>query len=548
MSGPSISVVVAGRNDDYGGDFRDRLLRTAAHNTTLLTRAGLTFEYLLVEWNPVPDRDLLAHEFVSNVPGARVIVAPSAVHDAYSLQNTMPFHEMPAKNVGIRRARAPWLIVTNADVLFGPAIVERLTAGALDPRKLYRARRIDVAPSCTWEEMQDPTRHLRSGEGATVPVDYLGAGGDFCLASRALWHELRGFDERIRFSTRAKDWQFFLSAQQRGIGVEFIGEVFHLDHSEGFQNTADSVRRSSTAHFGGPWDIEFGLPTLNADDWGLGGLDCVAATDGQVETLCGVPQFSVDRQFIGEALRDWLAGSEPDWITAGFALALLRAWQSGRRLWVRLETPRVAARLQGFLALARQLEIEVVGDWHWPTHEGFTLDDLMAGPSDGPRSEDWILTEYEGRLTMMRDGRSVSFWPSRRPPQQPRFNPVLARRVLRAWIELEKAGARRVFLFGAGSHTRELLAFGWPDSQRLLGIVTTNQIGGTLKGLPIRHLAGLAPDAADAIVVSSVTYELEMVAAARAAGFHHVVSLYDAWPRTWTGGTEAPVPVEGATP
>ena len=49
-----LTVIVAGRNDDYGKDFRSRLFRTALHNSALLNAAGIQFEYILAEWNPLP--------------------------------------------------------------------------------------------------------------------------------------------------------------------------------------------------------------------------------------------------------------------------------------------------------------------------------------------------------------------------------------------------------------------------------------------------------------------------------------------------------------
>ena len=134
----SVTVVVAGRNDDHGGDFRERLFRTAAHNVTVMAACGLSWEYLFVEWNPVADRPRLADEVVANVPRSRAVVVPASVHDAYSRHPGMPFHEMPAKNAGIRRATTPWVLVTNADVMFDPEALLPLAAGTLDPRTLYR--------------------------------------------------------------------------------------------------------------------------------------------------------------------------------------------------------------------------------------------------------------------------------------------------------------------------------------------------------------------------------------------------------------------------
>src|SRR5436190_12004747 len=195
-----LTVIVAGRNDDDGKDFRERRFRTALHNSAMLAGNGIEFEYLLAEWNPLPDRPPLSEEFVDRVPNARAVIIPSEIHRKYSLNPQMPFHEMPAKNAAIRRARGDVIIVTNADILFGEGLVRRIAAGGWRANTLYRAHRIDVSPELDWDDIQNPANQLASGEGTEVPPYYLGAGGDFCLATRRLWHFLGGFNERIRFS------------------------------------------------------------------------------------------------------------------------------------------------------------------------------------------------------------------------------------------------------------------------------------------------------------------------------------------------------------
>src|SRR6266513_1753640 len=54
------SIVVTGRNDNWGGDFTMRLIRAGRFNATALLEQGASFEVILVEWNPVIDRPLLS--------------------------------------------------------------------------------------------------------------------------------------------------------------------------------------------------------------------------------------------------------------------------------------------------------------------------------------------------------------------------------------------------------------------------------------------------------------------------------------------------------
>src|SRR6185295_18025912 len=139
IEGIMLTVIVAGRNDDYGKDFRARLFRTALHNSALLNAAGIQFEYILAEWNPLPDRPALAQEFVEQTPNARAVIIPSQIHQKYSLNPQMPFHEMAAKNAALRRARGDVIVLTNADILFTEALIERIAASRWTADTLYRA-------------------------------------------------------------------------------------------------------------------------------------------------------------------------------------------------------------------------------------------------------------------------------------------------------------------------------------------------------------------------------------------------------------------------
>jgi hypothetical protein len=103
---------------------------------------------------------------------------------------------------------------------------------------------------------------------------------------------------------------------------------------------------------------------------------------------------------------------------------------------------------------------------------------------------------------------------------------VLARRLLRAWLRLRDEGARAVMVFGAGSHTAALLRWGLPDRFELKGLVATRGTDPTVDGLSIRDLHECSPDSADALLLSSVSYEPEMLEAARARGWRRIVPLY----------------------
>src|SRR5260370_31048381 len=174
------------------------------------------------------------------------------------------------------------------------------------------------------------------------------------MASRTLWHSLRGFNEQIRFSTRAKDWQFFLSAAAHGIGVEFIGDVYHLDHEGGFRNTGSDQLNSSAVHFGRWWDIEFGLPVTNRDGWGFSDLREHSLINPGIVTL--EPEdyaVSEEQNPCDREVMTWLnpPSNSPDTAAALLLHTICAAHREQRRLICRPYDPRLAVTLSSFDAL-----------------------------------------------------------------------------------------------------------------------------------------------------------------------------------------------------
>lgn len=526
-----LSIVVTGRNDDYAGGFRDRLFRTCRHNVASLAAAGIDHEFVLVEWNPVPGRPLLASLFTDAFPNARAVVVSSEVHDWHSANPHMPFDEMAAKNVGLRRAKGEWAIAVNADILLGREVVGRLRGSGLRADTLYRAHRIDVPADVPDEDVEETDRSLASGEGSRPPAYYLGAGGDFCLAATPLWHRLGGFNQRVRFSTRAKDWQFFLSAAALGVDVKFLGKVFHLDHEGGFRNTPPEERGSVRAHFGGLWDIEFGLPLAANPDWGFPALASRRLTE-RVEELrlssATVPHVGSD------ALAQYLAWppGEPDNFSAALAHAVFAVAVAGRSLEVHPSTPKEAAAAVGMAAVARAFGVETHVEWDWTALSERNLFGASA-PSRRSGRGDVRLSRHGDGWALSVPGRSrpCNPQPRRLRCEGPAHNPMLGRRLLRAWLRLRELGARRVAIYGAGGHTEELLRWGVPDCFSVDAVLVTNGGMGDIGGIPVRSVHAVSPSDFDAVLLSSIPYEAEMADNARSAGFGVVVPLWSDWPR-----------------
>ncbi len=126
---PYLSIVVTGRNDDFGGDFNGRFFRALRFNHDQLTRAGVTHEFVFVEWRPIEGRPYLATVTGAEFPDLRpaqlqCYVVDPAYHDALNLNPRLQFQEFIAKNVGIRRATGQFVLTTNTDIYLGRGVIE----------------------------------------------------------------------------------------------------------------------------------------------------------------------------------------------------------------------------------------------------------------------------------------------------------------------------------------------------------------------------------------------------------------------------------------
>ena len=152
---PYLSVVAVSRNDDHGGDLLRRMQLFVSGWLEQCRRHRLPAELVLVEWNPPADRPPLAKALAwpadTGPCDVRIVTVPPEIHRRYRHARELPLFQMIGKNVGIRRARAPFVLATNIDILFNDELVACLAARRLEPDRLYRIDRSDVASEVSSE-------------------------------------------------------------------------------------------------------------------------------------------------------------------------------------------------------------------------------------------------------------------------------------------------------------------------------------------------------------------------------------------------------------
>jgi hypothetical protein len=155
MPGPYISVVVAARNDNHGGNMLGRMQAFLDSWAVQSERCGLPSEIVVVEWNP-PDSSPRLMEALRRPekPGAcavRFIEVSPGIHAALPNSVAIPLHQMIAKNAGIRRSRGQFVLASNIDVVFSPELMRFLAERRLERGVFYRVDRCDVA-----DDIPDP--------------------------------------------------------------------------------------------------------------------------------------------------------------------------------------------------------------------------------------------------------------------------------------------------------------------------------------------------------------------------------------------------------
>src|SRR5262249_38274549 len=139
------------------------------------------------------------------------------------------------------------------------------------------------------------------------------------------------------------------------------------------------------------------------------------------------------------------------------------------------------------------------------------------------REDDWIVEETNGAICVheIGSGCHVDVLPKTIPVNEPEFNPVLARRLLYAYLRLQESAIVNVAIYGAGSHTQSLLRWGMPDSISIVGTVGSEEDFNPEQTFNAQN---------SAILLSSASFEADMLDDCRHRGIQNVIALYTDWP------------------
>jgi hypothetical protein len=283
---PYLSIVVASRNDNHGGDMLNRMVVFVKGLLAQTERHRLCAELIMVEWNPPQDRAPLSSLLPQPARGGyltiRYVIVPPGIYARYRHAKEIPLFQMIAKNVGIRRAKGEFVLCTNIDLLFSDSLFRKLAARGLRNDTFYRANRCDVVnriqpewpvdEQLVWCEQNtirrigmDPCfpkvnmEHLGMNDKAWLKkwaADKLArvffraperrqyysidsfACGDFTLMAHAAWLHIEGYAELDLYSIHVDTLGLIAAASLGYRQVTFPKDActYHMDHPDGWSS------------------------------------------------------------------------------------------------------------------------------------------------------------------------------------------------------------------------------------------------------------------------------------------------------------------------
>jgi len=295
-----ISFVVVARNDNYGGDFNQRMQIFTDVLSALCIKHQLQAELVVVEWNPPEDRERLqtaikwdTHSFYQ----VRIIEVSHKLHQAYAFSDRIPLYEFIGKNVGIKRARGEYIVATNPDIIFSDEIIWWMANYKLKQSTYYRATRYDVeSPILEDNVLEYCKNHIIRINSYTKPSilsllrhpsykrPFTNASGDFTLMSKEDWCKLSGYREMIGASSSGWlviDGILLYSALNDGMKEIRLGEplrIYHQEHDrKGHGNIPYSVYVDDYYKALKQNKKQLGYNNAN---WGLGNMELSEITIG----------------------------------------------------------------------------------------------------------------------------------------------------------------------------------------------------------------------------------------------------------------------------
>jgi hypothetical protein len=284
-----LGVVVVNRNDGYK-DYE----RGIIHFQSMLE----TFDEVnYVDWNS-PNGSFM-WDIKDHLPKTgklkHFIITPEIVKQLIPYPDASKCNETLSRNIAICRSQADWIVSTSIDII--PPSREDLenTIKKLDIKTFYTLSRRELPLSIVekyspsqWRELRKeaseiiPERHFPAMVTPNDRYSLINCCGDFQLAHRDLWFNIKGFEENMIYACFS-DTNVQKKAVINGFGLDVIYSppIFHIEHKpysvdekgeriktkESHSNTVQNANNDAYRF------VEIFSKTENPDTWGLSDVE-----------------------------------------------------------------------------------------------------------------------------------------------------------------------------------------------------------------------------------------------------------------------------------
>lgn len=267
-----LSIVIATRGDNYGGDNLEKTKKIVQRINKILVKANITHEFVIVDFNVIKRNEIssLREALPENV---KFIDVPHSSIEENLVRNS-PFVEFLAKNIGIRRSQGNQILCINNDCIASrKAIISCVKRPELD-NSFLRVNRLDMKRNVlrVWIPKTLNIRH-DSDTTKSISVTYLkslfqdndrvleqyekqigdyilgsiggaknhslfglhtNASGDFICAPKWAWHKIGGYSENkyLKFMGDSYLLAGFNQIKLNQVILKGKYRLFHLNHNK----------------------------------------------------------------------------------------------------------------------------------------------------------------------------------------------------------------------------------------------------------------------------------------------------------------------------
>jgi hypothetical protein len=246
-----LSIVLGGRDDNYGKYFIERLNQALNENVKLLNASGLSYEIIIVDFNP------LNNQYLHKNPILKEILSDSNVKN-FIVDNTVlinenlpvkNYYEYFAKNAGIRKSSGDFIFITNSDIILSEKAIDqiKLELNSADKDEVFY--RVKYRGSISLFSSVDSNIWLQDLHIPNDPDELICGmfSGDASMFSQKVMELATGYNEHIQehrsnLSQSSMDGEILWNLVNQGKKLKLINApYYHIAHErpnqrDGFYN------------------------------------------------------------------------------------------------------------------------------------------------------------------------------------------------------------------------------------------------------------------------------------------------------------------------